>query len=212
MISVYKNFNPAISVIMAAYNRAGYIERSVNSVIEQIFKDWELIIVDDGSSDDTFSVVNGYLNRYENVRYLRHSNRKLPLTRNAGIKCSAGRYITFLDTDDLYEPEHLLRRFEFMESHPGVDLLHGGARIIGNPYVKDKNDLTKMIHLNECAIGGTFFGKREVFTKLGGFRDIPYSEDSEFFERASEVFKTEKTDFPSYVYYRDSEDGICNNI
>lgn len=212
MIKVYKNFEPFISVIMASFNRADLLERSISSVINQTLKEWELIIIDDGSADQTFELINKYLPNYNNIRYLKHSNRKLSLTRNAGIQCSVGGYITFLDSDDEYKPEHLRLRFDYMNSNPDVDLIHGGVEIIGNPFVKDKYNLEKEIHLDECTIGGTFFGKRKVFDELEGFSDIPYSEDSEFIERAEKKYNIKKINYPTYVYYRNSADGICNNI
>ena len=212
MISVYENFSPRVSVIMAAYNRGALLSRAVNSVIAQVFKDWELIIVDDGSIDNTFDIVSGYQKEFQNIRYIKHSNRKLGLTRNAGIQSSVGDYVTFLDTDDEYKPGHLQIRFEYMKTHPEIDLIHGGVEIIGNPFVKDKNDLNKEIHLDDCTIGGTFFGKKKVFEELNGFSDIPYSEDSEFYERALEKYKIKKVSYPTYIYYRDTADGICNNI
>lgn len=212
MIKIYKNFSPEISIVMASFNRAGFLERSIDSVLNQSFKYWELIIVDDGSSDSTSTIIDKYINQFENIRYVKHSNRKLSLTRNAGIQASVGNYITFLDSDDEYKTNHLQLRYEYISQNGLIDLLHGGVEIIGNPFVKDKNDLGKKIHLDDCTIGGTFFGKREVFLALDGFKDIPYSEDSEFFERAQKCFIIEKVGYPTYIYYRNSADGICNNI
>ena len=65
---------------------------------------------------------------------------KLPLSRNRGIKESSGKFITFLDSDDEYEKDHLLKRIEYMNAHPEVDLIHGGVEIIGNEYVRDKDN------------------------------------------------------------------------
>jgi len=212
MISAYKYYVPEISIIMAVYNRAGFLDRSIGSVISQSFTKWELVIVDDGSTDAAFETVNKYLSEYENIKYIKHKNRKLALTRNAGILASSGKYITFLDSDDEYKKEHLELRYNFFLQNPDVDFVHGGVEIIGDPYVKDKNDFSKSIHLNECAIGGTFFAKRELFLSLNGFFDIPYSEDSELYERAVKIYKIKKVDYPTYIYYRNTPDSICNNI
>ena len=81
-----------------------------------------------------------------------------------------------------------------------------------SPFVKDKNDLTKLINLSECTIGGTFFIKKEILLKLNGFNNINYSEDSELYERAAKFAKIIKVDYPTYIYYRDTEDSICNTI
>ena len=117
-----------------------------------------------------------------------------------------------MGSDDEYNSNHLQLRINYLQNNTGIDLLYGGIKIIGNPYVKDKNDLSKMMHLSECIIGWTFFGKRDMFIKLNGFADIKYSEDSEFIERAKIPFNIKKVDFPTYIYYRDTEDSICNTI
>lgn len=207
-----QEYNPVVSIILASYNRADLIKNSVDSVISQTCRSWELIIVDDGSSDITRKIINEYQTNHHNILYFRHSHRGLPLTRNAGIQLSQGQYLTFIDSDDVYLPDHLQLRISFMKENPEIDLIHGGCMIIGNPYVIDKNDPEKEIHLNQCYIGGTFFGKRNVFLELNGFRNIDYSEDSDFMERALERFSIKKIDYPTYIYHRDTKDSICNTI
>ncbi len=211
-MQVYKQYTPIVSIIMPTFNRAGYLKRSIGSVLKQTFKDWELIIVDDGSSDKTFEIVDGYIKQYEMIRYIKHSNRRTPLSTNAGMMAACGTFLAFIGSDDEWKPEFLSQRVEFMKSNPDLDFIHGGVEIIGDPYVKDKNDLTKFIHLDQCVIGGTFFGKREVFFELDGFKDLSYSDDSDFFERAEKKFKVAKVDYPTYVYYRDTPDSICSTI
>jgi len=181
-------------------------------VINQTVDSWELIIVDDGSTDLSFEIVNEYVLRFENIRYLKHSNRKTPLATNAGLLAACGEYIAFLGSDDEIKPDHLKLRIEFMKQNPEIDFIHGGVEIIGDPYVKDKNDLTKQIHLSECAVGGTFYGKRNVFLELNGFKNLRYSDDSDFLERAEKKYKIAKVDFPTYIYYRDTPDSICTTI
>lgn len=212
MITVYKNFAPIVSIIMPTYNRSSYLKRSIQSVLNQSFSDWELIIVDDGSNDDSFNVVDDFLMMNEKIRYLKHSNRRPPLATNAGILASCGKYLAFLGSDDEYKSDHLKLRIDFMNLNENVDMIYGGVEIIGHPFVKDKNDLSKEIHLSECVIGGTFFGKREIFFHLNGFRDLFYSDDSDFFERAEKQFNIVKVDWPTYVYYRDTPDSICSTI
>lgn len=209
---IYKNFQPKVSVLIPTYNRNTLLARAINSVLAQTYNNIELIIIDDGSNDSTFQTVISYQDKFDNIRYLRHSNRKLPLTLNAGILASAGDYITFLGSDDEYKSNHLQIRMEILENDTSIDVLHGGVEIIGDPYVKDKNDLTRKIHLSDCIIGGTFFGKKNVFLEMDGFKNISYSEDSDFFERASLKFKFVKISSPTYIYYRNLPDSICNNI
>ncbi|MDQ7818200.1 MAG: glycosyltransferase family A protein [Melioribacteraceae bacterium] len=212
MISVYKSANPIVSIVMPTFNRKSYLQRSVESVINQNFSDWELIIVDDGSTDGSFEIVDKYITKFDNIRYVRHSNRKSPLATNAGILVSCGKYITFLGSDDEYKQNHLQLRIGFMLANPDVDMIHGGVEIIGHPYVKDKYDLKKEIHISECVVGGTFFGKRNIFFELDGFSNINYSDDSDFFERAEKNYKIKKVDWNTYIYYRDTPDSICTTI
>lgn len=196
---------------MATFNRAGYLDRSIGSFLNQTFNYAELIVVDDGSDDNTFEVVNNFIKRTPLIRYLKHSNRKLSLSRNAGIVASAGKYVAFLDSDDEYKPDYLEKRFQFMESHPELDMIEGGIIVVGDPFVRDKHNSGKSIHLSECHIGGTFFGKRNVFTELGGFdKEITYSEDSAFWEKAEKIFHVKKFDHPGYIYYRNTPGSICN--
>ena len=211
-MQLYNEFMPTVSVILPTFNRSGLIKRAINSVISQKCKDWELLIIDDGSSDETFEICRSYQGKYENIKYCRHSNRKLPVSLNTGIQLSIAEYITFLGSDDEYLPEHLAQRLQFMKENPEIDLVHGGVKIIGDPFVKDKTNLTRKIHLSECTIGGTFFGKSSMFKSLEGFRNINYSEDSDFLERARSFYRISKVEYPTYIYHRDTPDSITNNI
>lgn len=201
---------PKVSVILTTYNRAKYLRRCINSVLNQSCDDWELIAIDDGSLDNSIEILNEYEENYRNIKIIRQDNLKLPLSRNKGIELSTGDFITFLDSDDEYSEDHLSKRVEFMEKHPWVDLIHGGVNIIGSEYVRDKNYPHNLIHLSQCTIGATFFGKRKVFLELNGFKNLSYSEDSEFFERAEKKYNIAKVEFNTYKYYRNNLDSITN--
>lgn len=211
MLQIAKLNMPVISIITATFNREELLERAIVSVLRQTCDLWELLVIDDGSADNTFNKVRPYIEKTGKIRYFRHTNRGLALSRNAGLQAAAGEYVTFLDSDDEYLPEHLELRLKYMKENSNVDLIHGGTMIVGNPFVPDKNDTSKEIHLDKCAVGGTFFGKRPVFISLGGFKDIDYSEDSDLMERATEIYRVQKVSFPTYVYHRDTADGICNS-
>ncbi len=194
---------PEISIILSTYNRAKYLNDCINSVLEQTFRNWELIIVDDGSQDETFTVVNSYLQGYENIRYLKHQNRKAAFARNAGIQASFGNYITFLDSDDTYKNNHLESRWEYMQANPEIDLIEGGYEIEEEFFVADCFKPGEKISIRECVVGGTFFGKRKVFWELKGFKNVDYGEDAELWSRAEKIFKTHKIKEPeTYIYTR----------
>jgi len=209
---IYPDYKPKLSIILPAFNRAEHITAAIDSVITQNYSDWELVICDDGSTDVTFSRIKKFVLEFSNIRYLFHKNRRLPLTLNTGILASAGNYITFLGSDDKYLANHLKFRMDIFDAEPELDLIYGGIEISGNPFVKDKNDLTKQIHLNNCVVGGTFFIKKEAALKIEGFRNISYSEDSDFFERITSFARIRKVNFPTYFYNRNVSDSITNNI
>ena len=211
-MNLYKPDSKTVSVILPTYNRANYLKRSIDSVIGQSYENWELITIDDGSSDNTLEIVKPFLARFPNIRYFYHSNIGVALSMNVGIKKSAGELVTFLGSDDEYLPDHLILRVEYLNNHQEVDLTHSTVKIIGEEFVKDKNDLSKKIHLNECILGGTLFGRRNVFEQLNGFDEVNYSPESDFVERAERNFIIEKLELPTYIYYRDTPDSICNNI
>jgi glycosyltransferase involved in cell wall biosynthesis len=200
-----------VSIILTVYNRASYLPRCIESLIKQDFLSWELIAIDDGSTDDTLNILRSYEKDFPNIRVISHENMKIAQSRNKGIQLSSGEYVTFLDSDDEYEESHLSKRINFMQNNPDIDLIYGGVNIIGNPYVRDKDNPYNFIHLSKCFIGGTFFGKRNVFLSLGGFRNLEYSEDSDFIIRAKEKFNVEGINIPTYIYHRELSDSLTNN-
>lgn len=207
-----KSCESLVSIILPTYNRENYLNRSIDSVLNLTYKNWELLIIDDGSNDETLSLVKNYLNQFSNIRYFFHENRGAAYSMNIGMQNSRGKLITFLGSDDEYLANHLGKRIEYFEENMDVDLLHSPAKIIGDEFVKDKYDLTKKIHLDDCILGGTLCGRAEVFQKLNGFKEVNYSPESDFVERAEKIYKVEKFNLKTYIYYRDTPDGICNNI
>jgi glycosyltransferase involved in cell wall biosynthesis len=212
MPSLLFSFMPKVSVILCTYNRAEYLQKCIDSVINQTFKDWELVVVDDGSEDNTFETVDRYVRHNENIRYLKHKNRKLALSKNAGIQASFGQYITFIDSDDQYKPEHLESRWNYLQSHPEIDLIEGGFETDEEVFVADYFQQGKTINLKECVLGPTFFGKRNVFFQLRGFNKIAYGEDTDFWARAEKVFKTEKLKSPETYIYTRATTSITKNV
>ena len=202
---------PLVSVILTVFNRDNYLRRSVNSLLAQSFPDWELIAIDDGSYDDSSKILKEYSGLFPRIKVFTQENRKLAFSRNRGIRNSSGKYITFLDSDDEYSDNHLYNRVNYMERNRSIDLIHGGVKIMGDEFVRDKDNPYCFIHLSECIIGGTFFGKSEVFKSLNGFKENIYSEDSEFLQRAIEKYNVKKVDFKSYIYHRESGDSITHN-
>ncbi len=104
-----------VSVIIPTYNRARFVVEAVESVLHQSFKDYEVIVVDDGSDDATPELLSPYINR---IRYIAQPRQGPSAARNTGINESRGTYCAFLDSDDLWRPEKLERQVEFFATHP----------------------------------------------------------------------------------------------
>jgi glycosyltransferase involved in cell wall biosynthesis len=202
---------PLFSVIICVYNREKLMRRAIDSLLLQTETDWEAIIADDGSTDHSLDIALSYCSKYPAIRIIHHNHAGHVYTKKAGIFASLGQYITFLDSDDEYEIEHLATRKKYLTENPEVDLLHGGVKIIGDPYVPDKNDVSKLVHLDDCFIGGTFFIKKELINKIGTYSDVNYGDDNDFMKKAIAIGAViHKIDIKTYIYHRYSEDSICN--
>ena len=203
---------PRFSIVLTTYNRAKLLERALNSLIHQKFENWEAIIVNDGSTDETEKIISPYLKTDARFHYHKQTNQGEAKAKNKGVELAKGEYISFLDSDDEYEINHLESRNNLLNLHPEVDLLHGGVQIIGDTYVPDKNNPEQLIHLSECIIGGTFFIRNSCISLLEGFKDIPLGTDSDLFDRAVENnMIILKTDLPTYIYHRTAKDSITHN-
>lgn len=201
------------SVIICTYNRAHLLSKAFDSLLRQTETDWEALVVDDGSMDATYDVAMSFMDQCEKVRYLKHRNHGVGYSRTAGIYAAFGRYCTFLDSDDEYLPEHLASRREILEASPTLDILHGGVEIVGNPFVNDRYDPTKQIHLSECVMEGTMFLRREAALRLGGFGSERYGEGAALMERAQHLrLNIATTPLPTYRYDRTTPDSLCSTF
>ncbi len=117
---------PHVSVIIPTYNRATYVSRAIESILSQSYRDFEVIVVDDGSCDNTKQVVQAYGDR---VRYVFQSNAGPGAARNLGIRISEGMYLAFLDSDDMWMPEFLAKTVAALDAHPEVDAVTTGIYV-----------------------------------------------------------------------------------
>ena len=111
---------PKVSVVIPTYNRAHLITEAIQSVQDQTFQDFEIIVIDDGSTDNTAEIVSAFP-----VRYLWQENQKVPVARNKGIELSCGEYIAFLDSDDILLKDALEKGVEVLDRHPEAGFSYG---------------------------------------------------------------------------------------
>jgi glycosyltransferase involved in cell wall biosynthesis len=124
--------NPLVSIVIPAYNAEKYIAETINSVIYQTYPNWELIIVIDGAKDGTEDVIKTFLGDTR-IRYISKKNTGVSDTRNVGIKQTKGRYIAFLDADDVWMPENLELKIQILETNKNT------AWVYSNMYEADEN-------------------------------------------------------------------------
>jgi glycosyltransferase involved in cell wall biosynthesis len=111
---------PTISVVITTFNQAPYIAAAVDSVLNQTYSDFEIIVVDDGSTDGTETRMSAYRDR---LVYIRQRNQGVPVSRNVGIRHATGHVVAFLDGDDFWQPEKLRQQMEAINAHPGSGLV-----------------------------------------------------------------------------------------
>ena len=119
---------PLVSVVVPTYNYGRFIGQTLDSLRAQTYREWECVVVDDGSTDDTEEVVARVSAADPRVRYLRQPNQRQAVAKNTGLADARGRYVQFLDADDLIEPRKLERQVEFLEANPAADIVYGGTR------------------------------------------------------------------------------------
>ena len=202
-----------VSVLMAVYNTDfTLIKRAIDSVLEQDFQDFELIIIDDGSNQFDREALMHFVEEHEDkIVYIRHSNRGQSESVNRGVLNSIGKFITILDSDDEYKPNHLSACLREVEN---VDLICSTTETIVDTiedyYVPDKNDLTKLIHLDEATLFGTLFGLKKVFSDI--YFKSGFAADADFFERANKLFRVKKVNLRTYIYHRNIPNSICSSL
>lgn len=120
--------SPKVTVAVSTYNREKYINDCINSVLEQSYQDFELIIIDDGSTDNTRDVVQKYND--PRIKYYYQNNSGQNSARNAGINYASADYVALMDSDDVWHPEKLEKQVEILEENPDIGLVYCGTELI----------------------------------------------------------------------------------
>lgn len=191
MIKV-KERDPQISVIMPVFNGEKHLNEAVDSILDQTFKDFEFIIINDGSVDNTSKILDSYSDG--RIRLVQRENRGFAYSLNEAIQLAEGKYIARMDADDVALENRLRLQYEFMESHSGVDILGGQADII-DEYGRLIGEMRKPAswpNISEyikyaCPLcHPTYFVREHVYDIIKGYRNIPPVEDYDFLFRAFE--------------------------
>jgi len=176
--------NSRVSIIIPAYNAADYLKEAVDSVLAQTYKNIEIIVVDDGSTDDTRSALESYVASGK-IKYIYQKNKGLAGARNTGIKNASGKYVAFLDADDLFLPDKVAEQARALEENPGYgvcysDLLHFSedGKVYHHRYNYPSGDIFEQLLHRQFVNPLTVVARRELFTKYGFFDEsLRRSED-----------------------------------
>ncbi|MEO1342193.1 MAG: glycosyltransferase [Cyanobacteria bacterium J06635_13] len=184
---------PLISVVIPAYNAAELIGETIESVIRQSFPDWELIVVDDGSTDNTVSVVEDFCTKDSRIRLISQPNSGVSIARNSGAEKAKGELISFLDSDDMWLEDKLIVHVDYMQRHPKAGISYALVEAIspeGCPSGKVANnhlsceDPHYLFYKNPTITPSNIVVRRKLFLKLGGFDEsLVYTEDKEILFR-----------------------------
>ena len=211
-----------VSVIIPTFNRRSVLERALNSVLKQTFSDWELIVVDDGSTDETQSFFGEWLKQVEShhpqhhskICILRTTNGGVSRARNFGVQNSSSPWIAFLDSDDEWLPEKLERQLPLTSS---FQLVHGeeiwmrnGVRVNAmKKHAKGGGEIFDRCVELCCISPSTTMLSRTLFTRMNGFReDFPVCEDYELWLRITSEMPVGFVSEPVQIKYGGNPDQL----
>jgi glycosyltransferase involved in cell wall biosynthesis len=214
---------PKVDVIIPAYNAAKYLPTAIESVVAQTFEDWRILLVDDGSTDDTAAVVLPYRERLgPKLKYIKQSNKGLPAARNAAIANSDAEFLALLDADDVWLPPRLMESLKYFEGRPEVGLSYGFiSRIDPDGAVIDtfasrqkhaEGRIAPYIYTREtdlCCPSVTF--RRKCVDEVGGFDEsLRATEDRDLWLRIA--LRYEVALVPTLIaYYRTSPSSMSTD-
>jgi glycosyltransferase involved in cell wall biosynthesis len=170
------NTAPTVSVVIATYNYGAFLPKALDSVLTQTFADYEIIVVNDGSTDNTDEVVKPYL-EHPKVRYYKKANGGQATAKNLGISKAKGEYVAFLDADDFWLPEKLERQLKLFRENPAVGVVYSAIRTVGPegeevPFEMPacvRGKILKRLYGNSFICFSSSMMRRELFEKYGVF-------------------------------------------
>ncbi len=201
-----------ISVLLPVYNCPRYVGGAIESILAQTFADFEFLIIDDGSTDQTPEVLKKYTD--PRIRIIRHENRGLAGTLNVGIKLARGKYIARQDQDDTSLPDRLAKQLSYMEEHPDCGLLGTWAQIMdGDTLVEryhrhpsDPCDIRYQLLFNNPFVHSSVMLRKSVLDAAGGYSTDPERQPPEDYELWSRLVRGARAaNLPEVLlYYRET--------
>lgn len=208
-----KRKDPLVSVILCTFNRAGLVERAIRSVFQQTYSRWELVLVDDGSTDGSELTLAQFAKGDDRIVLISRANRGLARSRNDGLALARGEYVAFLDSDDEIRPSHLRRHVDAMICRPELDFLLGMPTVAGPKsaqYVPDVERPGKRIHISRCHSAGSLFAKRSVLLASGGFPTLEFAEDYALIMKLKAACQWDRARISTYLINCGASGRMCD--
>lgn len=196
------NTNPLVSIIMPCYNYGAFISVSLNKLLEQEYTNWECLIIDNGSTDNSRDEILKFAEKDPRFKYYFQAQAGPSAARNLGLKNAIGKYIQFLDADDFLQENKLFSQVEFLEKNESIDVAFSDALYfenndVNNPYkatwsvkapvkeIDGNSDFTylKLLEGNRLVISGPMFRRNLTSINSGFLENLKYNEDWEFWLR-----------------------------
>jgi glycosyltransferase involved in cell wall biosynthesis len=210
---------PTVSVVIATYNHGRFLSAAIASVLAGTFADFEIIVVDDGSSDDTAEVIFPYL-ADRRLRYYRKAHQGLSAARNLGIRFAQAPLLAFLDADDLWLPEKLEKQLALFRRDPGLGVVYARRLLIDeegepidcqDPQLYRGHILPEIFRRNFVCFSSAVV-RAAVFRKVGLFdEELPLAMDYDFWLRAAREFRFDYVDRP-LIKYRTGHASLSQRI
>ena len=187
---------PVISVLLAVHNSFEYLGPAIDSILKQTYRKFELILIDDASTDGSSEILSKFQKQDERVIVLYNSsNLGLAESLNRGYRVSSGEFIARMDADDIAVPERFEKQKNFLVEHPEIDLIGSDAAIIDDSgrktgvstTISDPELLKKIIKYRTVAFHPSWMFRRCVFETINGYRDFPVCQDYDFLLRTVEA-------------------------
>lgn len=215
-----KNILPSVSVLMPVYNTAAYLSAALDSIAKQTFVDFELLIVDDGSTDGSTELLKAYVKTEPRLRLVMRENKGLIATRNELLHSARGALVAWMDSDDISAPDRLEKQVVMFDVHPNLVCLGGYAQCIDPDGEWLNVETYPMMHediILEQQRGGamrfpTTMMRRDAALRAGGFREpFRIGEDFDLFLRLSESGQMANLSDVIY-FYRQHLSSVCATL
>jgi glycosyltransferase involved in cell wall biosynthesis len=187
-----------VSVIVAVYNGEKYIRETMDSILNQAYRDLEIIVINDGSTDSTSEIINSYIKLDPRVKMLTHQNKGVSISRNRGIQCSKGDFIAPCDADDIWYPQKIEKQVAVMESSNTIGLVYGWTKHIdangiptGYNFVQSKSGhvFYSMLEQELIGSGSVPLLRRSALEEVGLYPEFNQLEDFDLYLRIAEKWE-----------------------